>query len=305
MPERFEVTTKEADQRLDKLLRQHYPDLGFGDTQKLIRGGRVRVNGKRAKAAARIEAGAIITLPYQWTAEHKERTAERGGSPLDRLAVHQDETMMVINKPAGLAVQGGSAVATHVAEMIEGTDMRLVHRLDRDTSGLLVLSKGALNAKHLTQAFADHSVEKSYLALVPEAAQDEGRLDLPLKKILVGGEGMMAVAAGDEEAQEAITEFRVLARAEDGTCLIQFSPKTGRTHQLRVHAAHMFGGILGDSKYGDAHHRAKSLRLHAWRLKLPHPDTMEMISLEAALPADFSGHLARLEIDLPQEWSPT
>ena len=145
MPERFEVLEKEANQRLDKLLRQRFPALGFGATQKLIRGGRVRVNGRRAKAADRINAGAEITLPYQGPPDSTPKahsTPHSNIHSLDSLKVYEDACLLALNKPQGLAVQGGSKVQTHIAQMIEGADLRLVHRLDRDTSGLLILAKG-------------------------------------------------------------------------------------------------------------------------------------------------------------------
>lgn len=294
MPERFEVKPKEADQRLDKLLRQRYPDLSFGATQKLIRGGRVRVNGKRAKAADRIDVGAIITLPFQG-----EQAGVKAHS-LAALSLYEDDTMLIINKPQGLAVQGGSNVQQHVAKMIEGTDLRLVHRLDRDTSGILVLAKGALNAKHLTRAFADQNVSKAYVALVPDVPKDAGTLSMPIGKVLVGGEGRMEVRP---DGQEAETEFSVLQRGTGGV-LVKLTPKTGRTHQLRVHCAAVFGGIFGDTKYGDAKERAKSLRLHAWQIEIIQPDTGETISVEAPLPSAFEQELQRLDLSLPQIWSP-
>lgn len=296
MPERFEVGASEADQRLDKLLRQRFPALSFGQTQKLIRGGRVRVNGKRAKAADRIAKGALVTLPYQGEAQAPATQSQDLGA----FQIYEDGHLIALNKPAGLAVQGGSAVKTHIAGMLEGTELRLVHRLDRDTSGLLLLGKGALMAKLLTRAFAEQAVQKSYLALVPQAAKDQGTLTQPLKKILVGGEGRMAVAP---DGQEAVTDFQVLARSETAA-LLRLSPKTGRTHQLRVHCAEVFGGIFGDSKYGVAKERSRGLCLHAWRAELAHPETGEALALDAPLPSSFQQTLGRYDLELAEEWSP-
>lgn len=297
MPERFEVRASEADQRLDKLLRQRFPNLSFGQTQKLIRGGRVRVDGKRAKAADRPTKGATITLPYQGEGQPQPKSA----TGLEGLKIFEDDTLMAINKPAGLAVQGGSSLKVHIAKMLEGTDLRLVHRLDRDTSGLLLLAKGALAAKQLTRAFAGQEVEKTYLALVPQADVDEGRLTLALTKVLQGGEGRMAVSP---EGQEAVTDFAVLARGP-AAVLMALKPKTGRTHQLRVHCAHVFGGIFGDSKYGEAKNLTKGLCLHAWKAGLTHPETGETLSLEAPLPSFLETELAKYDLTLPQTWSPT
>ena len=185
MPERFEIQRNEADQRLDKLLRQHFPNLTFGQAQKLIRGGRVRVDGRRAKAADRIPAGAVLTLPYQGTIKGETPCAPA----LDKYKLYEDETLLALNKPAGLAVQGGSGVQTHVAGLIADTNLRLVHRLDRDTSGALLLGKGALAAKQLTRCFANQGVERRYLAVVMHADQGSGTLNLWLRKTLCGGEG--------------------------------------------------------------------------------------------------------------------
>ncbi|MGB0717694.1 MAG: RluA family pseudouridine synthase [Alphaproteobacteria bacterium] len=301
MPERFEVRTKEAEQRLDKLIRQRFPALSFGQTQKLIRGGRVRVDGKRSKAADRVSLGAIVTLPYQGGRRqvHQERLRL-----FDDIKLYQDAEMIVINKPAGLAVQGGSAVKHHIAKMIDGTDLKLVHRLDKDTSGVLILANGALTAKILTRNFADQTVEKKYLAVVPRVSRDEGTIKLPVVKLIVGGEGRMAIAQSQQaSSQEAITNFEVLDRNSTGV-LVQLSPKTGRTHQLRVHSAHVFGGIYGDTKYGSSKDHASTLLLHAWRVQLPHPSTEESLSLEAAPPDTFLAALRRLNLNLPQTWKP-
>ena len=271
--------------------------------KKLIRAGRVRVDGKRAKAADRMGVGAQITLPYQ--GEQAGGQAGLHSHGLESLKIYEDSSLLAINKPQGLAVQGGSKVQSHIAKMIEGSDLRLVHRLDRDTSGVLILAKGALNAKHLTHAFSDQSVSKSYLALVPQAPKDRGTLNLPLGKILIGGEGRMAI---DPEGQEAVTDFEVLGRSlmdKTGACLLKLQPRTGRTHQLRVHCAHVFGGIFGDTKYGEANMRASSLRLHAWQLSLNAPlDTGEVLHLKAPLPDAFIKDMQRLDLNLPDIWSP-
>ncbi len=293
MPERIEVRQPEADQRLDKLLRQRFPNLSFGDAQKLIRKGRVRVNGKRAKAADRIALGALVTLPFQG-----EGSTERfpAGQALAALTVFDDGSLMAINKPAGLAVQGGSTVKTHVAQMLAGTDLRLVHRLDRDTSGLLLLAHGALAARNMTRAFAAQEVKKTYLAVVPACETDQGRLTLPLVKWVQGGEGRMHIAAPDQpRALAAETDFRVLDRGAGGV-LLQLNPRTGRTHQLRVHCAHLCGGIFGDRKYGEAGGRADALLLHAWQVCLPHPEGGRVLNLAAPPPPHFVAALDRLKL---------
>ncbi len=297
MPERIEVRQREADQRLDKLLRQRFPNLSFGDTQRLIRKGRVRVNGKRAKAADRIARGALVTLPFQGVGATDRPPA---GTALAALTIFDDDHLLAINKPAGLAVQGGSTVKAHVALMLAGTDLRLVHRLDRDTSGLLLLAHGALVARDLTRAFAAHEVTKTYLAVVPSCDPDQGRLTVPLVKWMQGGEGRMQIAAPDQpRALTAETDFRVLDRCADGV-LLQLNPRTGRTHQLRVHCAHLCGGIFGDRKYGEAGAGADTLLLHAWQVCLPHPQDSQVLNLEAPPPPRFVAALDRLNLRNPQ-----
>ena len=296
MPEQFKVGAADADQRLDKLLRQRFPALSFGQTQKLIRGGRVRVDSKRARAADRIAQGAMVTLPYQGAVQAPASRSQ----DLVAFQIYEDASLIALNKPAGLAVQGGSAVKTHIAGLLAGTELRLVHRLDRDTSGLLLLGKGALMAKALTAAFADQTVQKSYLALVPSAVEDQGRLTWPLKKILLGGEARMAPAP---KGQAAVTEYQVLARSKTAA-LLRLAPRTGRTHQLRVHCTEQFGGIFGDHKYGAAKDRASGLCLHAWRVALAHPETREPLALEAPLPRRFQETLVRHDLGLAETWSP-
>ena len=304
MPERFAVQLREADQRLDKLLRQRFPALSFGQTQKLIRSGRVRVDGRRAKARDPVPAGAMVTLPYQGQDQGQETALPPAHAALAKLRLYGDDSLVAIDKPAGLAVQGGTLVKTHVAGLIAGTDLRLVHRLDRETSGLLLLGQGALNAKVLTRAFARQEVEKTYLAVVPRVDRQAGTLTFPLKKALVGGEGRRVIASPQTQgAQMAVTDFEVLGRSAAGV-LLRLAPRTGRTHQLRVHCAQAFGGIFGDSKYGAAQDRASRLLLHAWRLQLAHPETGEALALEAALPPAYVQALETLRLSLPETWSP-
>lgn len=290
-------------QRLDRWLKKKFPDVGFGAMQKLLRTGQVRVDGKRAKPDTRLVAGQELRLPPMLS---NAEVAEKTSSDKDRdfmrtLVIYEDEDMVAINKPSGLAVQGGSGITRHVDGMLDalkgtnGVRPRLVHRIDRETSGVLVLARSAEAARRLTEAFAGRDMEKTYVALTsPVPKHDKGRIDAPMAKGMSGPE-MEKVLIDDEAGKSAITDYEVLARAEDGkTALVQFHPLTGRTHQIRVHAAHIGCPLWGDVKYGSA--MGKRFYLHARRLSLPHPKTGRETAIEAAIPKDFEAQALALGI---------
>jgi 23S rRNA pseudouridine955/2504/2580 synthase len=262
----------------------------------MLRTGQVRVNGKRADAGTRLEPGQEVRIP---PLPEAPPPAEEGGrrrppSPEDEGAardlaariIHRDDAVLVLDKPHGLPVQGGPRIVRSVDSMLdalrfEAADRpRLVHRLDRDTSGVLVLARGAAAASRLAAAFRGRDVEKTYWALAvgrPEAP--EGRIDLALAKLAGGPRGEQRTRAVDEpeEGARAITDFRVLDSVKSRVSWLELRPLTGRTHQLRVHCAEGLGcPILGDGKYGGAaaHMERVSgkLHLHARALRLPHPD---------------------------------
>jgi 23S rRNA pseudouridine955/2504/2580 synthase len=281
------VAGDEAEVRLDRWFRRHFPEIGHGRLQKLLRTGQVRIDGRRAQANARLRPGQTIRippLPAGEAAAVPARPAPQRGDPADALwlrsrILFEDHALLVLDKPAGLAVQGGTRTHRHVDGMLQalaagGERPRLVHRLDRDTSGLLVVAKTASAAASLTAAFRRHEVAKLYWALVvgrPPAAQ--GRIDRPLAK-LPGRVGERVAAS--ENGVAAQTEYRVVARAGKVAAWLALKPLTGRTHQLRAHCALLGIPIVGDGKYGGAAaHPAgapKGLMLHARELRLPHPD---------------------------------
>jgi 23S rRNA pseudouridine955/2504/2580 synthase len=279
------VTAGEAELRLDRWFRRHFPALTHGRLQKLLRTGQVRIDGRRAQAHARLAAGQTIRVPPLATALAPSR-AQPAVDPNDAallrsLILAEDQTLIVLNKPEGLAVQGGTGTRRHIDGMLAalatgGERPRLVHRLDRDTSGILVVAKTAAAAASLTRAFRQHKVQKLYWALVVgRPALAAGIIDQPLAK--QGGAGRERVEP-DEAGRSARTAYRTVARAGKIASWLAMQPLTGRTHQLRAHCAVLGTPILGDRKYGDHDlpGAPEGLMLHAREIRLPHPDGDEL-----------------------------
>jgi 23S rRNA pseudouridine955/2504/2580 synthase len=300
------VSADEAGLRLDRWFQRHFPDLGHGALQKLLRTGQVRLDGKRAQAKDRVEPGQTIRLPPGVTLspEPKPRPAAavsaRDAADIRDMVIHRDDLVIVLNKPPGLAVQGGTGTGRHIDGMLDALRFgleerpRLVHRLDKDTSGLLLIARTGQAAKRLGEAFRDRETEKLYWAVVVGVPpRSEGAIDLPLaKRPGVRGDREL-VQVDHEEGQKALTHFQVLDRAGKRAALLALWPRTGRTHQLRVHCAVIGCPILGDGKYGGEEALlapvadAKRLHLHARRLTLPHPSGKGELRVEAEPPPHF------------------
>ncbi len=304
--ETVEVTVEERDLRLDRWFRRHYPGLKHGRLEKLLRTGQVRVDGKRAQAALRLVPGQRVRVPPQAAAAEPEAPARRPVvGKADRafvrsLVIHRDDDVIALNKPAGLAVQGGTGTKRHLDAMLDALRFggkerpRLVHRLDRDTSGVLLLARNAAVAALLGRLFQGREVRKIYWALVvgrPEPAR--GRIDLSLEK-RPGPRGER-MAGGGSAGKRAVTLYRVLEEAGPTVAWVALWPLTGRTHQLRAHCAAIGHPIIGDGKYGGAgaylaaNEVARRLHLHARELALPHPSGRGVLHLRAELPP----HMAR------------
>jgi 23S rRNA pseudouridine955/2504/2580 synthase len=301
------VTGDEAGLRLDRWFHRHFPDLSHGALQKLLRTGQVRLDGKRVEAKDRVEPGQTVRLPPGVTTpapakpQVKERPAvsERDAAEIQKLVIHRDADVIALNKPPGLAVQGGSGTERHVDGMLDALRFgyeerpRLVHRLDKDTSGLLLIARTGQSAKRLAESFRDRETEKLYWAVVvgvPPRA--EGTIDLPLAK-RPGARDRETMQVDHEEGQKALTHFRELDRAGKRAALLALWPRTGRTHQLRVHCAEIGCPILGDRKYGgeeallSAVADSRRLHLHARRITLPHPSGKGELKLQAEPPPHF------------------
>ncbi len=298
----IEVVADEADIRLDRWFKRHYPNLGHGRLEKLLRTGQVRLDGSRVKAGERLRAGQRIRIPPLGDGAASKRPPRPTVSAADAEALrsrvlYRDQDIIAIDKPAGLAVQGGSKTPRHIDAMLDalrekGEERpRLVHRLDRDTSGVLVLARNARAAAWLGRQFRQREVGKLYWALVVgDPERDHGRIDLALaKRPGAHGEQM----AGDAHGQAAITDFKVIERVGRRAAWLALRPLTGRTHQLRVHCAAIGAPIMGDGKYGGAAAYlagggfSKQLHLHARALTLPRRDGGEL-RLVAPLPAHMA-----------------
>jgi 23S rRNA pseudouridine955/2504/2580 synthase len=300
------VASGEADMRLDRWFRLHFPDLGHGRLQKLLRTGQVRVDGRRAKANARLAAGAEIRVPPlgEGPRPAAESAAGKVAKPLSEtdaafirsLVLYRDDDVIALDKPPGLAVQGGTGTHRHIDGMLEGLRFdageapRLVHRLDRDTSGVLLLGRSRAAAAALGKVFRGREARKIYWAVVVGVPDPrEGRIDLPVAKL--PGRAGEKMAVDREEGQRATTDFRVLETAGKRLAWVALWPRTGRTHQLRVHCNAIGCPILGDGKYGGqgafiaGQGLSRKLHLHARSLTIPHPATGQPLIVRAPLPA--------------------
>lgn len=302
----LEVSPELAGQRIDNFLRTQLKGVPKTLIYRILRKGEVRVNKGRIKPEYKLQAGDIVRVPPLRLAERDEPVPLAQGllARLEAAIVYEDKALIVLNKPAGIAVHGGSGLSFGVIEALrqlrpDAKELELVHRLDRDTSGLLMVAKKRSMLRHLHQELRGDGVDKRYMALV------RGRWDTSkkqvnaplLKNTLRSGERMVEVT---DEGKEALTLFRVLRRFGDFATLVEAKPVTGRTHQIRVHARHAGHSIAGDSKYGDEEFSSfirdlggKRLFLHAYALKVPLPDGGEL-ALEAPVDDLWARTLERL-----------
>jgi len=300
------VDSDEADMRVDRWFKAHYPDLAFGALQKLLRTGQVRVDGSRVKADSRLQPGQTVRVPPLAAAGAPAKgpmTArtirnQSDEDALKRMILFEDKKVIVLNKPAGLAVQGGSGITRHIDGMMEafrnakGEKPRLVHRIDRDTSGILVIARTRGAAQRLTAAFRERDTQKTYWALVKGVPKKrEGRISTWLvKEPTRDGDRMRVCKHGEPDSEHAVTDYRTVESAGHRLSWLEMEPVTGRTHQLRVHAAHMGNPIVGDPKYFEDDPNwefpggmQKKLHLHARRIIIPHPDG-GIVNVTAPLP---------------------
>lgn len=296
--------------RLDRFFKRRWPHLNHIQLQKLLRSGQIRVDGARAKADTRLTAGAQVRVPPLPDApdpEEKGRLSDRDVAYAHSLVLYEDEEVLALNKPVGLAVQGGTKTTKHVDRLLsawgEGLERpRLTHRLDRDTSGVLVLGKTPNAAARLSGAFAKRRAQKTYWAIVHgEPKPANGLIEMPLVKKGVGDRELVRPADPKEFGAEAAdTDYFTVSRAGHRATWLALRPHTGRTHQLRVHMQAIGHPILGDPKYNSPESLELSsglkLQLHARRLEVPHPSRGVLI-LEAPLSPEMKEGFARFGFD--------
>lgn len=305
-----EVDEDSAGQRLDNFLIRHLKGVPKTHVYRIIRSGEVRINKGRASADTRVEAGDLVRLPPVRISDKVAEKAERPAPAREFPILLEDEHLIALDKPAGVAVHGGSGVSFGVIEQLRQARpaskfLELVHRLDRETSGILLVAKKRSALTQLQDQFRERETGKTYLALVTGTwPANKKVIDLPLHKYLqADGERRVRVTTADDpDGMRSITLVKVrstaAARPEQGLpamSLLEVTIKTGRTHQIRVHLASQGHAIVGDDKYGDfdlnkrlQKQGMKRMFLHAWRLQFNHPASGERVQLIAELPPELA-----------------
>lgn len=309
----FTVSEDDDGIRLDRWFKRHMPEVSFNIVSRWARTGQLRLAGKRAVPGDRVEAGQEIRVPPLEAAPartsrpqpRRETLTEDEQQFVRDMVIYEDPGAFVLNKPPGLATQGGTKTNQHLDRLLDGlADERgrpkLVHRLDKDTSGALLVARTARSAGHFAKAFSGRTARKVYWAIivgVPDA--EEGVIDAPLaKQPGTGGEKMHV---DHEEGLPAKTRWRVIDRAGNRAAWVELQPLTGRTHQLRAHMASIGHPVVGDAKYGGAEAFltggiSRKLHLHARRIRLDAPEGGK-IDVTAQLPSHFAESLATLGFD--------
>ena len=320
--QRVVVVPDDAGMRVDRFLEARFPGLSFSHIQRIIRKGELRVDGKRAQPNQRLTAGQAVRIP-PLRLERPKPPGEAGGANqqkdrdfLKSITLHEDADVLVLNKPLGLAVQGGSGTKRHLDGMLEalrdaqGQRPRLVHRLDKDTAGCLLIAKTRFAASALAKTFRSRSARKIYWALVAGVPKPrQGRVSTFLAKAEREDDSIMRIARhGEEGASHAITYYAVVDTVARQLAWLSLKPVTGRTHQLRAHMAHIGHPIVGDPKYFTRENwelpRGMQNRLHllARRIVVPHPRG-GTIDVSAPLPPHMQQSWNLLGLD-PKRFDP-
>ncbi len=291
------VESEDSGIRVDRWFKRHYPGLAHGPLEKLLRTGQVRVDGKRVKASARLEAGQAVRIPPQLKNKSLEKAPRPATTSLNEddkkfiqdLVIYEDSSLFALNKPSGLASQGGTGIKRHLDGLLDGLQgskrqrPRLVHRLDRDTSGVILVARTVPAAAAISEKLRRRDAKKIYWALTKGIPQPrQGTIRLHLAKEAGQGPGgrderMVGVDADAEGAREAVTHYSVMGTAGNEYAWVALKPVTGRTHQLRAHLQAIGTPIVGDFKYGAAEARGRGeledkLHLHARSLDIAHPN---------------------------------
>ena len=300
------VKAEDDGMRLNRWFMKYYPNLTLGRLQKLLRTKQIKVDGKRAETSLKLAAGSEVRVPpmdeQPETGANRPEISRRDAEFILSLVIYKDDNILVLNKPSGLAVQGGTNTSRHVDGMLEALRFelnekpKLVHRIDKDTSGVLVLARNRTWADRLTKAFREHTLPKTYLALVNSCPKNPaGEIKAPLEKC---GEKSLVSPDG----KPAATVYKTLDEVGSKFALVEASPLTGRTHQIRAHMEYIGCPIVGDDKYFGGEKRQKyasipdKLYLHAYKIDLSALYNKKTV-IKAALPEHFKKALAALGIE--------
>lgn len=300
------VKAEDDGMRLNRWFMKYYPNLTLGRLQKLLRTKQIKVDGKRAETSLKLAAGSEVRVPpmdeQPETGVNRSEISRRDAEFILSLVIYKDDNIIVLNKPSGLAVQGGTNTSRHVDGMLEALRFelnekpKLVHRIDKDTSGVLVLARNRTWADRLTKAFREHTLPKTYLALVNSCPKNPaGEIKAPLEKC---GEKSLVSPDG----KPAATVYKTLDEVGSKFALVEASPLTGRTHQIRAHMEYIGCPIVGDDKYFGGEKRQKyasipdKLYLHAYKIDLSALYNKKTV-IKAALPEHFKKALAALGIE--------
>lgn len=282
----IEVKADDDGIRIDRWFKRHFPHVGFGQLQRIMRKGEVRLDGKRVKGKERVEEGQVVRVPPLGEAQPQKPKQQQRLSPADieevrSWVIYKDDDVIAINKPAGLPTQGGTGQSRHLDGMLDALRFdskhrpRLVHRLDKDTSGALLLGRSPNAAGALAAAFQTKETDKRYFALVKGVpVPADGRIALKMEKAPIKGNERMVVTP---DGKKSVTDYAVVEKAAMEAAWLSLKPHTGRTHQLRLHCAEMGHPIIGDGKYGGAEafltgSISRKMHLHSRFITFPHPD---------------------------------
>ena len=298
--QQIEVKPDDDDIRIDRWFKRHFPHVGFGQLQKAMRKGSIRLDGKRVKGKEHVLAGQIIRVPPfgtvdQTTAHNKDNVRQLSDADVADVQswiLYQDDAVIAVNKPAGLPTQGGTGQSRHMDGLLDALRFgsphrpKLVHRLDKDTSGVLLIARTPKAAASLAKSFQTRETDKRYWALVMGMPKrEEGQIRLKMEKAPIKGNERMVVS---NTGKPSITDFTVVDRASPRAAWLALKPHTGRTHQLRLHCAEMGHPIVGDGKYGGAEafltgSISRKLHLHSHMVRFNHPDG-GVVEVTAPLP---------------------
>ncbi len=290
--------------RLDRWLKENLQDITYVEIQKLIRTGQVRVDGGRKKQNYRLNSGERVRFPprlSKMNIEIKKNIPKKMVFSLDKVKIYEDESLIVINKPYGLSTQGGTKVKYHIDGLLsivnenDEKNYRLVHRLDKYTSGALIIAKKRDSAAFYSKKFLSKQIKKSYLALIHGVPDmKKGVISFPLEK-----SNLRKTSKNQDQFQDAITEYEVIETTKDEISLIKLEPITGRKHQIRKHLSMLNAPIIGDAKYGNddaPHNIEKRFYLHSYTIEFPCYSDGKNISIKAEIPKYFKKTMSILGI---------